>query len=194
MLIALVLLGTFALGSTWAWKARHPPTPHEAEVIVRDAMAAAATAESRDPSVGPIPAPEPAESAAGRLDALDAWFAEWRATPAPAPVGDPVRDDALAVARVQARGRTLLDLSTAYRAYADDFDPAIAARARTKLAEIHLTIAEDLRDLPVPAYLTPEQKAAFRESTAKRIAEQESRAASEREVAVALLAGTTARH
>jgi len=157
-------------------------------MIVRDAQTAAASTESRDASSGSIPAPLPGESATARLDALDAWFAEWRAAPAPAPVGDPLRDDALAVARVQARGRTLLDLSHAYRAYADDREPAIAARARTTLAEIHTTIADDLRGLPVPAYLTPEQRAAFEESTAKRITEEENRAASERDVAVALLA------
>jgi hypothetical protein len=189
VLIALVVLGVFALGSTWAWKSFHPPTPHEAEKIVRDASVTAAAAESRDSSAGPIPAPQPEQSAAARLDALDAWFAEWRAEPAPAPVGDPIRDDALAVARVQARGRTLLDLSHAYREHADDADPAIAARARTKLADIYTLGAEDLSSLPVPRYLTPEQRKAFEESIAIRIADQESRAASERDVAVALLTG-----
>jgi len=40
-MIAAVLLETFTLGSTWAWKTRHPPTPHEAEVIVRQAQTVA---------------------------------------------------------------------------------------------------------------------------------------------------------
>src|SRR5262245_21126902 len=102
-------------------------------MMVRDAQANAAATASRDASLRSIPAPLPNESPTARLDALDAWFAEWKAEPAPAPTGDPARDDALAVARVQARGRTLLDLSHAYNAFDDSEDFAISARARTKL-------------------------------------------------------------
>jgi hypothetical protein len=188
VVIAVLVLATFGLGSTWAFLGRHaqPLTGPRAEQMVREAQRTANVAAREQIAQHPIPVERAGQSNTERLADLDAWFATFRSAPRPAASGDEAEQDAAAIAVVQARASTLRELTKAYQPIGNDKNPEICARARVQMAEIHLLIAEDLESLAAPAYMTPDQQAAFSVQTGTRVSDQKARARIELEVAQGL--------